>query len=124
MARKKAAKKTAAAKKSVKKTAAAHRSADTKNTNEVMIEIRTMDKWFGTFQALKAINLTVRRQEVVVIIGLFDLLGVANLVLANPIWLGKMFETYVFVAALYWVMCFSLSRYARSLEIKFSAGDR
>ncbi|MCZ6842923.1 MAG: amino acid ABC transporter permease [SAR324 cluster bacterium] len=62
--------------------------------------------------------------SLVVIIGLFDLLGVANLVLANPIWLGKMFETYIFVAALYWVMCFSMSRYARRLEIKFSAGGR
>ena len=62
--------------------------------------------------------------SLVVIIGLFDLLGVANLVLANPIWLGKMFETYVFVAAIYWVMCFSMSRYARRLEIRFSAGDR
>ncbi len=62
--------------------------------------------------------------SLVVIIGLFDLLGVANLVLANPIWLGKMFETYVFVAALYWIMCFSMSRYARSLEIRFSTSDR
>jgi general L-amino acid transport system permease protein len=62
--------------------------------------------------------------SLVVIIGLFDLLGVANLVLANPIWLGKMFETYVFVAVIYWVMCFSMSRYARRLEIRFSAGDR
>ena len=62
--------------------------------------------------------------SLVVIIGLFDMLGVANLVLANPIWLGKMFETYVFVAALYWVMCFSMSRYARHLEIRFSTSDR
>jgi general L-amino acid transport system permease protein len=62
--------------------------------------------------------------SLVVIIGLFDLLGVANLVLANPIWLGKMFETYVFVAALYWVMCFTMSRYARRLEIRLSAGNR
>ncbi|MEE8395077.1 MAG: ATP-binding cassette domain-containing protein, partial [bacterium] len=34
-----------------------------------MIEIRDVDKFFGTFQALKGINLTVRRQEVVVICG-------------------------------------------------------
>ncbi len=49
---------------------AAKKTADKQNNNnEVMIEIRTMDKWFGTFQALKGINLTVRRQEVVVICG-------------------------------------------------------
>ncbi|MCZ6628111.1 MAG: amino acid ABC transporter ATP-binding protein [SAR324 cluster bacterium] len=39
------------------------------NNNEIMIEIRQMNKWFGNFQALKEINLTVRRQEVVVICG-------------------------------------------------------
>ncbi|MCZ6842924.1 MAG: ATP-binding cassette domain-containing protein, partial [SAR324 cluster bacterium] len=48
---------------------AAKKTADKQNNNEVMIEIRSMDKWFGTFQALKQINLTVRRQEVVVICG-------------------------------------------------------
>ncbi len=69
MARKKAAKKTAAAKQPARKTTAAKKSADKQNNNEVMIEIRTLDKWFGTFQALKGINLTVRRQEVVVICG-------------------------------------------------------
>ncbi len=36
---------------------------------DVIIEIRDVDKFFGTFQALKGINLTVRRQEVVVICG-------------------------------------------------------
>ena len=39
------------------------------NNNEVMIEIRQMSKWFGNFQALKDVSLTVGRQEVVVVCG-------------------------------------------------------
>jgi general L-amino acid transport system ATP-binding protein len=34
-----------------------------------IIVIRNVDKWYGKFQALRNINLTVKRQEVVVIIG-------------------------------------------------------
>ena len=36
---------------------------------EVMIQVRNMSKWFGSFQALKDVSLTVHRQEVVVICG-------------------------------------------------------
>ena len=38
-------------------------------TGEAIIEVRNMDKYFGDFQALKDINLTVGKQEVVVVIG-------------------------------------------------------
>ncbi|MCZ6843968.1 MAG: amino acid ABC transporter ATP-binding protein [SAR324 cluster bacterium] len=40
-----------------------------RSTGEVVIEIRHLDKWFADFQALRDVNLTVRRQEVVVICG-------------------------------------------------------
>ena len=36
---------------------------------EVMIQVRNVSKWFGSFQALKEISLTVNLQEVVVICG-------------------------------------------------------
>jgi len=38
-------------------------------TDEVMIEIRNMNKWYGSFHALQDINLSIKRQEVVVICG-------------------------------------------------------
>ncbi|HSH10699.1 MAG TPA: amino acid ABC transporter ATP-binding protein [Ilumatobacter sp.] len=38
-------------------------------TGEPIIEVRAMDKFFGDFQALSNINLTVGKQEVVVVIG-------------------------------------------------------
>jgi general L-amino acid transport system ATP-binding protein len=41
----------------------------TGGTGEVMIEVQDVDKFFGDFQALHDINMTVGRQEVVVVIG-------------------------------------------------------
>jgi general L-amino acid transport system ATP-binding protein len=38
-------------------------------TDQTMIEARDVEKWFGKFQALKGISTTVRRGEVVVIVG-------------------------------------------------------
>jgi general L-amino acid transport system ATP-binding protein len=37
--------------------------------NDVMIEMRQVNKWYGPFHVLKDISLTVRRQEVVVVCG-------------------------------------------------------
>src|SRR5690606_20581921 len=38
-------------------------------TGEPIIECEGVEKWFGRFQALRGIDLTVGRQEVVVVIG-------------------------------------------------------
>jgi general L-amino acid transport system ATP-binding protein len=38
-------------------------------TSDIMIEMRQVSKWYGHFQALRDINLTVYRGEVVVICG-------------------------------------------------------
>ena len=37
--------------------------------------------------------------------------------------LGKIVEAYVFVGAVYWIICFSMSRYAAYLEVKYQAGQ-
>lgn len=52
----------------------------------------------------------------VIIIGLFDFLGAAKAAAQNPDWLGYDAEAYVFCAITYWVICFSMSRYGRSIE--------
>ena len=52
----------------------------------------------------------------VIVIGLFDILGIANAMVANPDWLGLSTETYVFVAIFFFVICFSMSRYSMWLE--------
>jgi general L-amino acid transport system permease protein len=58
----------------------------------------------------------------VLIIGLFDLLAVVQAAFADPKWLGFSVEGYVFVASVYWVSCFSMSRYSQHLEKKLHTG--
>jgi general L-amino acid transport system permease protein len=58
----------------------------------------------------------------VLIIGLFDFLGMAQLANTNPDWLGYSHEGYVFVAAGFWIFCFSMSRYSQHLEVKLHTG--
>lgn len=54
--------------------------------------------------------------SLVIIVGLLDFLGIAKAAAQDPSWLGFDAEAFVFCAAVYWMLCFSLSRYGRSLE--------
>jgi general L-amino acid transport system permease protein len=60
----------------------------------------------------------------VLIIGLFDFLGMAQLVATNPDWLGFYIEGYVFVAFGFWIFCFGMSRYSIHVENKLHTGHR
>ena len=54
--------------------------------------------------------------SLVIIVGLLDFLGIARAASQDPVWLGFDAEAFVFCAVVYWILCFSLSRYGRSLE--------
>ena len=54
----------------------------------------------------------------VVIIGLFDPLGIGRTSLADTKWGGLHVEVYMFVAIFFFVCCFSMSRYSIFLEKK------
>ena len=56
----------------------------------------------------------------ILIIGLFDILAMVTLTNSDTNWLGFETEGYVFVTMIYWVICFSMSKYAKSIEIKFN----
>lgn len=62
--------------------------------------------------------------SLVLIIGLFDLLGIAKTVITHPNWLGLIYESYVFVGLIYWVFCFGMSRYSIWLEAKLHTGHK
>jgi general L-amino acid transport system permease protein len=49
-------------------------------------------------------------------IGLLDLLGAAKAVIADAKWVGFGVEVYLFVAAVYFVFCYAVSRYSQHLE--------
>lgn len=54
--------------------------------------------------------------SLIAVIGLFDLLGAAKAVLADPKWVGFGVEIYLFVALVYAGFCYAISRYSRYLE--------
>jgi general L-amino acid transport system permease protein len=54
--------------------------------------------------------------SLVVVIGLFDLLGAAKAVIVDPKWVGFGVEVYLFVAAVYFAFCYAVSRYSQNLE--------
>jgi len=56
----------------------------------------------------------------VLIIGLMDMLAMVGLTTADPYWLGRETEGYVFVSIVMWVMLYSMSRYSRKLELRFN----
>ncbi len=52
----------------------------------------------------------------VLIIGLFDLLGMVQAAATDPQWLGYALEGYVFASVIFWVFCYGISVYSRRLE--------
>jgi len=54
--------------------------------------------------------------SLVIIVGLLDFLGMIKASAQDPEWLGYDAEAYVFCAAVYWVICFSMSQYGKSIE--------
>jgi len=55
------------------------------------------------------------------VIGLFDLLGAARAVVVDPKWFGSGVEVYLLVAAVYFTLCFAVSRYSQRLERELMA---
>lgn len=62
--------------------------------------------------------------SLVIIIGLFDLFSSVQQATVDPDWLGMSTEGYVFAALVYWIFCFSMSRYSQHLEKRFNTGRK
>ena len=58
----------------------------------------------------------------VLIVGQLDLLGIGRAVLAAQTWMGLSIEVYVFVAVVFIIFTFSMSRYSLYLEKKLKTG--
>ncbi len=58
----------------------------------------------------------------VLIIGLFDFLGMAQAAASNAHWLGFAVEGYVFTGFGFWLFCFGMSRYSQHLERRLRTG--
>ncbi|XTZ20659.1 MAG: amino acid ABC transporter permease, partial [cyanobacterium endosymbiont of Rhopalodia fuxianensis] len=79
-------------------------------------------------QALKAVIPTIVGQfislfkdtSLLAIVGLVDLLGISQSILANPKFIGRYAEVYLFIAVIYWIFCYLMSLASRQLEQKLS----
>jgi general L-amino acid transport system permease protein len=58
----------------------------------------------------------IKNTTLVLVVSILDLLGIAQASLADPAWVGMNMEAYVFSGSIYWLICFALSRWSRSLE--------
>ncbi|RYX90575.1 MAG: amino acid ABC transporter permease [Comamonadaceae bacterium] len=64
---------------------------------------------------------TLKDSSLVTVVGLYELTGALSLALGgDPVWRPFYLEGYFFIAAVYWVMCFGLSRYGRWIERRLS----
>ena len=58
------------------------------------------------------------------IVGLVELLGISNSILANPTYLGDYAEVYLFIAVLYWIFCYAMSLGSRRIEESLNTDHR
>ena len=66
---------------------------------------------------------TLKDTSLVTIVGLFELTGALGLALGgDPVWRPFYLEGYLFLALVYWVLCFGLSRYSGWLEKRLNGG--
>jgi len=62
--------------------------------------------------------------SLVAIIGLLDLLNMAQTASRSMEWKGYDMEGYLFAALLFWICCYGMSRYSQALEQKLDTGHK
>jgi general L-amino acid transport system permease protein len=62
--------------------------------------------------------------SLVVIVGLFDVLGAVQQAVKDPKWLGLATEGYIFVASLFFVVCMTLSAMSKAIERELDPAHR
>lgn len=66
----------------------------------------------------------IKNTTLVLVVSILDLLGIAQASLADPAWVGMSKEAYFFSGSIYWIICFVLSRWSRSLELAQAKAQR
>lgn len=56
--------------------------------------------------------------------GLLELTGIARSILAQPQFLGRYAEVYLFIGAIYWVLCYAMSLASQRLEQQLNVDQR
>jgi len=67
----------------------------------------------------------VKDTSLVTIVSLYELTGALTLALGgDPDWRPFYLEGYLFVSAVYWTLCFAMSRYSRWIENRLNTDQR
>ena len=56
--------------------------------------------------------------------GMLELVGISRAVLANPSYIGRYAEVYLFIGIIYWIFCYSMSLASRKIEQTLEVGQR
>ena len=65
----------------------------------------------------------VKNTSLVMIVGVFDMLSAGRAAVTDPQWPAPYAETYLFVAFMYFIICFGISRYSLWLESRVNEKD-
>ena len=57
-------------------------------------------------------------------IAILELLNISRSVLGNLEWRGTIFELYVFIGVVFWILCYSMSAISRRIEKRLGVGER
>ena len=66
----------------------------------------------------------LKDSTLVLIVGVYDLLGMVQLAVSDPKWMGRATEAFAFAALVFFVICFSISRLSLWIERLLGAGER
>jgi general L-amino acid transport system permease protein len=65
----------------------------------------------------------LKDSTLVLIVGVFDLLGMVNLAVSDPKWMANSTEGFVFAGAIYFVLAFTMSRLSLRVERALARGE-
>ena len=73
---------------------------------------------------VNTINGSFMDTTLVAVVGLYDFLNIVKTGSHDPNWIGTDIDGFVFCAAVYWVICYCMSRYSVHLERKLDTGHK
>ncbi|SRR5260221_2913091 len=73
---------------------------------------------------VNTINGSFMDTTLVAVVGLYDFLNIVRTGSHDANWIGTEIEGFVFCAAVYWVICYGMSRYSVHLERKLDTGHK
>jgi general L-amino acid transport system permease protein len=65
----------------------------------------------------------LQNTSLLAILGLVELLGISRSLLANPAFIGRYLEVYVWLALVYWLVCTTMALMARRIEQRLEHGQ-